>query len=834
MKKLLIAPILAALISIACIVGLTHIKIDNRATAFLPQDHPAVVSNNEHLNTFGSNSPLIIGLISSGNILEQLPAVVELSSWLEEQSYIANVLSLSNAPHAYVKDGTIVQEPLYTNDIVELRRKLEEASHYKRVLYSEDFRATALILRLKESVIREGASPSIDLITQKTEEVANRYNLDTAIGGELAINAYMGKVMIKDMVILAPLVALVLCLLLLLSLRRIRYTVLVLLSVAMGSVWAVGAMGLLGIPMTMISVAIPTLMVAVGSAYGIHVISHYEELRKMHSTLEGSREGREELVKMAKHTVKKPVMLAALTTMVGFASLISSTLIPIRYFGFFAAFGVAVSVVAALLLIPTALICLPPFKTNTARAPRGLVVDHVLRGAEGVLARPLGRGIILLVVLLLVGSSILAVKDLRIDNSLIKFFRPNTPVAKADAFLREHMLGSSAFSLVIASDSPAQNLLSRPSLLALDRIAIRTAALSDKITSTTGVPLMYKQMNMLMHSEGMTQDLAASANQEPAGDSFGDDGFEGGFGEGFGSGFGDDPVVDEASVEASPADAQALQPSPAIGVHADLEPKDFFEIPLDPAKYGMQDEEELDALVEQYGLLLAGSYGEFANDGIKPTQVQMIVTLNTTSAREDHELMQEIEQIASEELSQGMRYWTTGPSKISWMLTEIVATTQIVSVLVSLVLVALLLLWQFRSLVLALVGLVPLSLSVLLVFAAMSFAHMELNIGTALVASIAIGIGVDYTIHYIQAYVRARSRVERHLILRESYATTGRAILYNALSVALGFLVLAASQFTTIQYVGILVALTMLSSSLGALFVLPMLLQWLPERFVRS
>jgi predicted RND superfamily exporter protein len=53
-----------------------------------------------------------------------------------------------------------------------------------------------------------------------------------------------------------------------------------------------------------------------------------------------------------------------------------------------------------------------------------------------------------------------------------------------------------------------------------------------------------------------------------------------------------------------------------------------------------------------------------------------------------------------------------------------------------------------------LIGVAPLSISILLNFAIMGVAGIKLNIGTALVASISVGIGIDYTIHYIEAYVR--------------------------------------------------------------------------------
>ncbi len=64
--------------------------------------------------------------------------------------------------------------------------------------------------------------------------------------------------------------------------------------------------------------------------------------------------------------------------------------------------------------------------------------------------------------------------------------------------------------------------------------------------------------------------------------------------------------------------------------------------------------------------------------------------------------------------------------------------------------------------------------------------------------------------------------------------TTGKAILFNASAVAAGFLVLCFSNFTTLKYIGGLVALTMLTSSAAALTVLPVLLNIFKPAFIRK
>ena len=114
----------------------------------------------------------------------------------------------------------------------------------------------------------------------------------------------------------------------------------------------------------------------------------------------------------------------------------------------------------------------------------------------------------------------------------------------------------------------------------------------------------------------------------------------------------------------------------------------------------------------------------------------------------------------------------------------------------------------------------------------MTETEIKLNIGTAMVASFAIGIGIDYTIHYLAAY-------QKEIILSDdepsflyaSFLGSGKAILFNATSVGLGFAVLGLSKFNMLSELGLLIALIMLTSSLGSLTLLPTLLTIIKPKF---
>jgi len=126
----------------------------------------------------------------------------------------------------------------------------------------------------------------------------------------------------------------------------------------------------------------------------------------------------------------------------------------------------------------------------------------------------------------------------------------------------------------------------------------------------------------------------------------------------------------------------------------------------------------------------------------------------------------------------------------------------------------------------------PLLIPIALDFAIMGVSGIRLNAATATVASIDIGMGIDYSIHFLSRYRHElRMGLPIAQAIDRALNTSGRGIVYNALAVAAGFLVLAPSQFVIISQMGILVAVDMVTIALSALTFLPACIMLLPPRF---
>ncbi|WP_029889445.1 efflux RND transporter permease subunit [Polycyclovorans algicola] len=130
----------------------------------------------------------------------------------------------------------------------------------------------------------------------------------------------------------------------------------------------------------------------------------------------------------------------------------------------------------------------------------------------------------------------------------------------------------------------------------------------------------------------------------------------------------------------------------------------------------------------------------------------------------------------------------------------------------------------FGSFKMALIGVVPTLVAAVLVLGLMGWLNIPLDIMTITIAAITIGIGVHDTIHYTHRY---RDEVQQHGdegAVQSCHASVGRAMAYTTLVVALGFSILALSNFVPTIYFGLFTGAAMLIALFSNLTLLPLLL----------
>lgn len=176
-----------------------------------------------------------------------------------------------------------------------------------------------------------------------------------------------------------------------------------------------------------------------------------------------------------------------------------------------------------------------------------------------------------------------------------------------------------------------------------------------------------------------------------------------------------------------------------------------------------------------------------------------------------------------------------GRSPRSMEITRAIADSQGYSIASGVLIVGLICTLLFRSLQGGVYSMIPLVLTILLNFAVINLLGFAITVSVMMVAAIAIGTGVDYTIHFLERYkIQIAKGDDPVTAYMNTLHTSGKAIVHNAVSVALGFSVLIASDFRGNIQMGILMIGTMAFASLAALTTLPALIFWLKPKFVEK
>jgi predicted RND superfamily exporter protein len=873
------------LVTVFFALQIPRLELDNNNFRFISEKDEARRVSAYIDDTFGSSLFILVGLHrNSGDVFDGpfLNRIREYVERVEAIDIIDPVSSIVNADYVTGDSESIVTEKLLPADfagtageIALLKERLLSWDMYKRALVSDDFSSTQILVPMNVSTDEAGRPEVVDSFIQVRDIAREMFKgeAEVYVTGLPVISATINEAVRSDLVLLVPLVILVVLLILFFSFRRLCGVVLPLLTVVVASIWSMGAMPLFNIKLSVISTVLPVILVAVGSAYGIHVITHYiEDLSAGKEGMTGE-EHRELLLALMGRLVK-PVFLAAATTFVGFVSFCFTTVLPIREFGFFSGFGVLASFVTAVTLIPALLLIRVSLFKGPSKAIKsgGEKKDRLSDATASFFSAIAGhKGVVLCAAALVLLVSLLGASKLVIDNVFVEYFKSDTDIYKSDLFIREHFGGSKVVSVMAEADS-SEALLSPASLGALDALSRHLETKVPEVGKVMGFTDLVRRINQVFNADespdGIKPVLTSPAAGEPAGEPAGDDfgfGFDGETGaeEDFGFGnFGIDDAEefgfgvfekDEAppAAEESPPEKTGytlnemialLDTASRSGNRADLNATElvwelkklsnfegaaYYEVPQDPAKYGKSRPEELAALVSNYLVLLSGQIDSYSNDPLEPTAVKTTVQLRTLGESDTNRALEEIYRFVEDRFPRDIKVTVGGSALVEASLNRQVVRSQLISVIVSLCLVFLIIAFSNRSLAAGLIGITPLFISILLNFGVMGFLGIKLNIGTSMIASLAVGIGIDYTIHYMEAFKREYAKRG----IKASFAVSGKAIIINAVSVGAGFGVLFFSRFNMLGDFGLLIALTMGASALVSLTVIPALLLVFKPKF---
>ncbi|OQB04478.1 MAG: MMPL family protein [Spirochaetes bacterium ADurb.Bin215] len=605
-----------------------------------------------------------------------------------------------------------------------------------------------------------------------------------------------------------------------------------------------------------------------GSAYGIHVVTHYLDDRADGKVL--TKKDHEQLIFELIRKIGKPVALAALTTFAGFVSFCFTSVLPIREFGYFSSFGVFASFIVSMTFIPSVLLVRGPRPLSRNRKKSDRPVD----GETAFSADPLSdaiadaftgitrkKRIVVTCSIALILFSCYSIPKLIIDNVLVEYFRGDADVSQSDQFIRDRFAGTKTLSVVVRSDEPL-GVLHPDVLMAMDGLSTYLAENVPEVGKVMGFTDLVKRINQVYNADedpSGIQPVSPMARSDPGGEDsfgFGDFGvFLADTAEDSTTDSGDDTSddtamsfmdgnltrldfiasLDEALRRANSGSVSVRELIKELKNSVNFDGGSYYEIPANPVRYGKSSREELATLVSNYLVLLSGDISSYANDPLEPTAIRSSVQMKTVGQIDTDIVVSKIEEYVQAKFPSTVQVTVGGMTFVERSLNRLVVQSQLISVIISIVMVFLILSLSWRSIQAGFIGIAPLAISILLNFAVMAATGIKLNIGTALVASLAVGIGIDYTIHYLAAYNREYvAHGGASGFLRRTFVTSGKAIMINAISVGCGFAVLMLSKFNMLAQFGFLIALTIFSSSVVALTVLPVLLNWIQPEFIKK
>jgi hypothetical protein len=847
---------------------LINLSLDNDVLSFIPEDHPEVIKYYETEEQFGTDRVFAVAIESISGTIFTSDFIELISSITEDFETIKHNISVSSfANTSYIEgtsDGFIVKPMLEdykgtADDILKLKERLLSWDLYEGSLYSSDFSSAQILVQLNSAPTEEERNYIYEHIRNTLVNIDDPA-INWYITGLPAVTYLISNNMEADLINLIPLVLLVVISILYLSFRRFSGVILPLLTIIISIVWIMGLMSLLGISLSMLDTIIPVLLVAVGSAYGIHIISHYyDEIRIRNFKLNEAEH--KNLILSTVRRIGKPVFLAGITTIIGFSSLISSNVIPIRTFGTFTAIGVAIALLISITLIPSLLL----LRHSSLKSARESVLGNNT-AAFNILYNffHLHNVRVIFLFLVIAAAGIYGTTQIDRDSVLVEYFKKDTEIRIADEFLNNKFNGTTFFEIIVSGEKPG-DLTDPGILIAIDEMNTFLKAKYHQIKKVVSFTDFIKKLNQVMNYSDSKEIESINSNETNTEvKSFFDETSEGNNSLGFSSFFMEEDDSEERSKNIQPdidhnklGTDQAMSYNDLIQImnmaylssdnlkmsadelisklNKELNYKGaaYYEIPNDPSKYPVGSREELKNLIAQYLLLFSGNLSSLIDDDIEPMKTRILVQLNDSGAIIANSAAVDAAAFAEAHFPDGYSLETTGTSKIMYILTNLITKSQTMSILISLTLVFIILSITHRSIAGGLIGIIPIGFTVLINFGVMGIFGIRLDISTAMVAAVSIGIGIDYTIHYLSYYHFERLKTENlETVARNTLAGAGKAIIVNALSVAGGFLVLLFSKFNPLNYFGLLIAITMIASSTASLTLLPILLEMFKPKFI--
>jgi len=487
--------LLAAAGSVDWRTGALLLHVDPSPVHLLPARGDARERWERGRQLLGSDEPFVVALGAEDVFApEVLARVARLSERLRALPHVHHVVSLATAPDVRSADGEIEIVPLLESVPEDpaaraaLRERVLASPLYRGTLVSGDGRTAAIFVypeRLDdEARVASGLADGIEALAREEAGGAPVW-----ISGIPYATARLSDVLLRELGILLPATLLLLCGVLWLAFRSVTGVLLPIATVSLALVWTLGLLGWLGLRLDLVTTILPPLVVTVGFAYAMHVVAEFGD--KQEAAGEGG--GRLALAIAAVDEVGVPVLLAGLTTAVGFASLAFSPIVAIRRFGLFAMIGVGFAVLAALTVTPAVLAL---GRGHAVRPPRpgGPFERFAQALARLAFAR---RRLVIGCALAVLVASLLAARHIEVATEFVGNLAPGAPLRADFEAVNARLGGANLIQIPVQGDEP-EAFLEPANLRALESLQGWLAD-QPEVGGTVSMVDTLKLLNQTLH-----------------------------------------------------------------------------------------------------------------------------------------------------------------------------------------------------------------------------------------------------------------------------------------------------------------------------------------------
>ncbi len=668
---------------------------------------------------------------------------------------------------------------------------------------------------------------------------------------------------------LLPVTILLMASVFLVCFRRTMSAAVPLLEVGACLYFVFGLMGLIGIPIYLTIAVVPIILTATGVCDEIHILSRYRTHVLHRATHGDDAPAPAWLASATMNDMCMPVVRTSLTTAVGFFSFVWAPIAPVKMFGIVTTIGVLFCMIWSLTVMPAILSLVAPrrFVRIPAARSNDAINEHASVARTGFFDRMAcvliaRRGPILAGFALVLAASYVGIARVHVQDSWIDGFDPRSTFRRTTALFNEQFFGAHVlqmridasarpFTYALSSDELADRFYPLPASTPLppmhyvgDRFMISgesTMVLPPSDTTEDGsepvVAAAPVSRRMVWHSsvaeiaiDGIRRRVVTPLYdglpiywlRPPA------------------------PVELRVDVGARPLASPRvlfaveelsefvrrrmnLAVGGIVGPAELIATTNYMIHPDDPAsRYIPAGVPEIESLWSKYAFVRGPArLSQLVNADYSAALAS--IYLRDANFVDTAKLMRDIRDFESRTLApEGVRIDFAGDVAVSQSLIGAIVSTQLQSLVFSVLGILAITMLLTRSPLYALYCVLPCALSLPLVFAAMGWLDIPLGVATSMFAAMIIGAGVDFAIHVIERFRTAATANLGNVddAIRTALRETGFPVTVNALSLSAGLLVLTLSQVPANARLGILLAIGLVSCLLVSIILLPALLRW--------